>query len=376
MPSQEQIDQEAGQGNVESRLAELEAWRDLMITNILGPAQFRPGLLRFGGNIMQLDNNGIQILANGSSVTALYFVDKILPTVTNADVHGYVLGRADPNVSTDWDSATLQLGGNALSHDLTKSYAGYFSTSYVTFGADVVKYGAYVNAAYSPGGVTGYLYAESTSTVASNGSVGNEFRILNSGGTNAAPLHFIGAANDPSPLSDGMVWYSSATNSLKARINGATVTLGAALTTLLLTDTAWAAKGDLAVGTANDTAQILSIGTNGTRLVADALNIATTGIGWKSFWWQTNTYTNGTQALGTEIKGAICTLSGNLTLQLPSAATIGAGDTVFVKRTDSTGFTLTIDPNGSQTIDGSLTITVAPLEAVVLVSDGSNWWRI
>lgn len=83
---------------------------------------------------------------------------------------------------------------------------------------------------------------------------------------------------DPGSPQNGMAWYNSTSNLLKARINGSTVTLGGTLTTLLLTDTAWAAKGDLVAGTANDTAAILSIGANGTVLTADSAE--TTGMKW------------------------------------------------------------------------------------------------
>jgi len=43
-------------------------------------------------------------------------------------------------------------------------------------------------------------------------------------------------------------------------------------------DTAWAAKGDLVAGTANDTAQVLSVGTNGQMLTAQSGQ--TTGLQW------------------------------------------------------------------------------------------------
>lgn len=85
---------------------------------------------------------------------------------------------------------------------------------------------------------------------------------------------------DPGSPQNGMAWYNSTSNLLKARINGATVTLGGTLTTLLLTDTAWAAKGDLVVGTANDTASILSKGDDGKVLTANSATA--TGLEWQT----------------------------------------------------------------------------------------------
>lgn len=148
-------------------------------------------------------------------------------------------------------------------------------------------------------------------------------------------------------------------------------------TTLLLTDTAWAAKGDLAVGTGNDTAQILSKGTDGTRLVADATGIATYGIGWKAFWYIVASCTgSGTTALSSYHKYVrFASMTGNCTATLYSAATIGEGDCVLFKRNDTTGFNATINTTSSQTIDGALSITLAPYESALLVSNGSNWER-
>jgi hypothetical protein len=64
-------------------------------------------------------------------------------------------------------------------------------------------------------------------------------------------------------------------------------------------------------------------------------------------------------------------LTSTATLSLLAAATAGDGFLFYV-RNDGTGI-WTIDPNGSETIDGLTTIKVYPGEGFALISDGSNW---
>lgn len=64
------------------------------------------------------------------------------------------------------------------------------------------------------------------------------------------------------------------------------------------------------------------------------------------------------------------------TIDLPSAAaaTIGEGFWFTIKKTDSTVKAVTIDGNGTETIDGSTTFLLGQAqEAVTLISDGTNW---
>jgi hypothetical protein len=66
--------------------------------------------------------------------------------------------------------------------------------------------------------------------------------------------------------------------------------------------------------------------------------------------------------------------SGNITLLLLAAATAGNGFKVAIKKTDASANTVTLDPNGSETIDGEATYVLSrENESVFLVSDGANW---
>ncbi len=66
--------------------------------------------------------------------------------------------------------------------------------------------------------------------------------------------------------------------------------------------------------------------------------------------------------------------SGTFTITLTAAATLGAGFEVTIWNTSTTtGHSITIDPNSSETIDGKSTIVLRRGEGVQVVCDGSNW---
>ena len=69
--------------------------------------------------------------------------------------------------------------------------------------------------------------------------------------------------------------------------------------------------------------------------------------------------------------------SNNVTLNLPAAAG-NTGLTYIIKRTDNSGsFTVIIDANGSETIDGNATSNLtSQYQVTTVVCDGSNWLKI
>lgn len=66
--------------------------------------------------------------------------------------------------------------------------------------------------------------------------------------------------------------------------------------------------------------------------------------------------------------------AGTVTIALLAAATAGDGFTVAVKKTDSSGNTVIIDANSTETIDGNLTLTFSNQnEVAVLICNGTSW---
>ena len=67
------------------------------------------------------------------------------------------------------------------------------------------------------------------------------------------------------------------------------------------------------------------------------------------------------------------TIGSAVTLNLPSAATLGSGWTLDYKKTGST-YSVTIDPDLAETIDGDSSLIITEKnQSVKLISNGSNW---
>ena len=71
--------------------------------------------------------------------------------------------------------------------------------------------------------------------------------------------------------------------------------------------------------------------------------------------------------------GDVVLASNTITISLPSGHS--SGDIITVKNIGTN--TVTIDPNGAETIDGSATHELNyQYEAVTCISDGTNWYLI
>jgi hypothetical protein len=144
--------------------------------------------------------------------------------------------------------------------------------------------------------------------------------------------------------------------------------------TSVVANTLFTTKGDLVAASAASTPARVAVGSDGLFLKADSS--ASTGVSWASpagtgvaVATKTTTYTATTSddIVLADTSGAAWTLS----LYTASGNT---GKRLYIKKTTSDLNALTIDPNGTETIDGSLTTTInTQYESVILVSDGTNW---
>ena len=65
---------------------------------------------------------------------------------------------------------------------------------------------------------------------------------------------------------------------------------------------------------------------------------------------------------------------GAVTITLPTAA-VGEDRRYTIKKIDSSAFTVTIDGNGAETIDGATTAVITmQYESVTVQSDGTSWY--
>ena len=171
---------------------------------------------------------------------------------------------------------------------------------------------------------------------------------------------------------------------IQNKATGAGVARGIKMMTDSATDGIEINNGSMQLFVSNDAKmQVLGSGVNAVNLNPKTSN--TYSLGNASNRWQTavtNGLAVGVQTVSVASPSALnagrgvtlcdCTTTP-ITVPLPPAANL-TGQLFWIKKTDATANAVTITANGSETIDGSASITlIAEDEAVTLVSDGSNW---
>jgi len=80
---------------------------------------------------------------------------------------------------------------------------------------------------------------------------------------------------------------------------------------------------------------------------------------------------SGNTNVSTDNRNNLYLCTGTITLSLPDAALAGEGFQVIVKNVGSG--TVTLDPNGSETINGSATLDLSPNSNVIVNTNGTAW---
>lgn len=129
--------------------------------------------------------------------------------------------------------------------------------------------------------------------------------------------------------------------------------------------------------TINGASTLILYPTDSAMVVCDGTNwyaLFKQGAGSSTVSNKTTTYSVGVSDKGSTITADAT--SGSFTVNLPAAATAGSGFKVTIKKIDSSANTVTIDPSGAETIDGSSTVVLGSQYAVVnLVCNGTTWYR-
>lgn len=135
-------------------------------------------------------------------------------------------------------------------------------------------------------------------------------------------------------------------------------------------------KGDLIIGDNSGNSSRLGVGTNTHVLTADSTVAG--GIKWAavaggSGITRTVVVTSGSITLGnTASTDYMYFVAGAHTLSMPAAA--GNTNRYTIKNNHSAN--ITIDTAGAENIEGAASISIAPEEAVDIMSDGTNWFVI
>lgn len=196
MSTQAEIDLEARIGDLERQLAELAAKVNPLYSGGMD-RYIHSGYLQFDGVPIRWGADGMQIASVGSQIVGLYFVN-VLST--------------DP-------------GNESRRAEL---FGGPVGTTAVLAGLQTIQNGNIGQVIMSTGDATAYSELNYFLNTSGSRPRAKLYPLTGDIGKlelQDAVLRFEGLASDPGTLEDGLVWYNTTSNQLKARVNGSTVVL-------------------------------------------------------------------------------------------------------------------------------------------------------
>lgn len=195
MPSQQELDLEARIGDLERQLAELTAKVNPLYSGGMD-RYIHSGYLQFDGIPIRWDTKGMQVESNGISRASVYFVNKLVPSPSGETERAELIGTVD---------------GSTTATSLNAIHSG--SLGGVLMGA---------GASTANAELTIFVSGWSAQPRAKLYPLTTDIAKLE---LQDAVLRFAGLAADPGTLENGMLWYNTTSNQLKARVNGSTVVL-------------------------------------------------------------------------------------------------------------------------------------------------------
>jgi hypothetical protein len=138
----------------------------------------------------------------------------------------------------------------------------------------------------------------------------------------------------------------------------------------------------LNVSTANSGTLLVARGGTGVGTITglvkgngtSAFSAAVAGTDYSAAIFTISNKTSAYTIIATDNNSIINCTSGTFTVSLTAAATLGAGFNCWIWNISTTATdVITIDPNGSETIDGIATLTLRRGEGMQIVCDGTNW---
>jgi len=122
----------------------------------------------------------------------------------------------------------------------------------------------------------------------------------------------------------------------------------------------------------NGTALSVNVDDSSIVITSDTLEVPDSGITELKRYRTVDSSLVDTNTISSDVN-LVSAAGGNVLVNLP-APPISAGRLLYVKKTDSSANTVTIDQNGSETIDGGASyVLYNQFESVTLICDGTNW---
>lgn len=136
---------------------------------------------------------------------------------------------------------------------------------------------------------------------------------------------------------------------------------------------AGAAAYGVHIESSNETNNIITGNQFASNTTADILDVGTGTIINNNYPDNVTSKTGDYTATGLDSEILCNASSAGFTITLPAAANI-EGKIYHIKKTDSSGNTVTVDGNASETIDGATTAVITnQYESIMILCDGSNW---